>query len=212
MTRTQRRDQILAAILEMTAENGPDRVTTRALAARLGVTEPALYRHFPDGKSEMWRALSVMLGERMQTAWRRALEGAGSAPLARVRALVRAQFRIIQDVPALPAIMFSRTLHRDNAALRAGVGEVAGRFHGRLEQCIADGMARSEIRDDLDADAAAWLLISVLQGTVVRWSLSDRGFDLEEEGCRMLELALAGVYRSLGAAARETTSGTEPLA
>lgn len=192
MIRTQRRAQILEAILAMTAERGADRVTTRALARRLGFTEPALYRHFPGGKSEMWRALAMLVGERMQAAWRRALEHAGDAPPDRIRALIRAQLRIIEDIPALPAILFSRTLHRDNAALRAGVGEVAGRFHARLEQLVADGVARGVMRDDLEADAAAWLLIALIQGTAVRWSLSERGFDLEREGCRLMEVALAG--------------------
>lgn len=195
MSRMQRRDEILEAILAMTGERGHDHVTTRALAGRLGVTEPALYRHFPGGKSEMWRALAAMVGERMQAAWRRALEEAGIEPLARLRALIQAQLQIIQDIPALPAILFSRTLHRDNDALRAGVGEVAGRFHARLEQLISDGVARGEIRDDLDIDAAVWLLIAVVQGTAVRWSLSDRGFDLEPEGRRVMEVALAGFRR-----------------
>lgn len=192
MRGTQRRNEILEAILVMTAERGLDGVTTRALAERLGVTEPALYRHFPGGKSEMWRALAVLVGERMQAAWRRALEQAGIEPLARLRALVHAQLRIIQDIPALPAILFSRTLHRDNDALRAGVGEVAGRFHARLEQLIGDGVARGEIRDDVDIDAAAWLLIALVQGTAIRWSLGEHGFDLEQEGCRVMEVVMAG--------------------
>lgn len=193
MTRAGRRQQILDAILAMTAETGPDRVTTRALAGRLGITEPALYRHFPGGKSEMWRALALVVGELMQTAWRRALAEAGEGPLERLRTLVGAQLRVIQDVPALPAILFSRTLHRDNAALRAGVGEVAGRFHARLEQLVGEGVARGEIRADVDADAAAWLLIAAIQGTAIRWSLAERGFDLEREGRRLTETALAGL-------------------
>ena len=207
MSRAERRAQIVQAILAMTGEQGPDRVTTRALAARLGVTEPALYRHFPDGKSEMWRALASLVGERMQAAWRRALERSGPGTLARLRALVRAQLRTIQDIPALPAILFSRTLHRDNAALRAGVGEVAGRFHARLEQLIEDGIAHGEMRADLDADAAAWLLIAVIQGTAVRWSLSERSFDLEHEGCRLVDAALAGLRPPTAAGIRPATHG-----
>lgn len=212
MSGTQRREQILEAMLSMTAEQGPDRVTTRALAGRLGVTEPALYRHFPGGKSEMWRALAWLVGERMQAAWRAALEQADAdAPVSRVRALVGAQLRIIQDIPALPAILFSRTLHRDNAALRAGVGEVAGRFHARLEQLVDAAVARGEFRSDLDADVAAWLLIAVIQGTAVRWSLADHGFDLEREAGRLLDSALAGFRsRSDQVIQRGTADAGEP--
>jgi len=187
-----RRAQIVDAMLAMSAERGPDRVTTRALAGCLGVTEPALYRHFPGGKAEMWRALAMTVGERMQEAWRCALASSPAAPLDRLRALAGAQLRVINDIPALPAILFSRTLHRDNAALRAGVGEVAGRFHARLEQLVSDGIEQGDVRRDLDPETGAWLIIAVLQGTAVRWSLSERGFDLEAEGRRLLEAALAG--------------------
>ncbi len=185
-----RRNAIIEAMLAMVGEEGPDSVTTRRLAERVGVTEPALYRHFPGGKAEMWRALAMIVGERMQDAWREALTATGTGAMARLRALVTAQMRVIATTPALTAILFSRTLHRDNAALRAGVGEVGGRFHARLEQIVAEGQANGELRPGCNADAAAWLLISTIQGTAIRWSLSDRAFELEPEGTRVLEVAL----------------------
>lgn len=182
-------------MLDMAAERGADRVTTRALAARLGLTEPALYRHFPEGKTGMWRELAVTVGERMQAGWRSALAGRHGSARERLRALLQAQLQVVHDIPALPAVLFSRTLHRDNAALRAAVGEVAGRFHARVEQIIEQGQHGGELEPALDADAAAWLLISVIQGTTIRWSLNDRGFDLVQEGARVLEAALGGMSR-----------------
>lgn len=189
-TGTARRDAIIEAMLAMVGDEGPDGVTTRRLAQRVGVTEPALYRHFPGGKAEMWRSLAMVVGDRMQNAWREALAVAGTGAVARLRALATAQMRVIETTPALTAILFSRTLHRDNAALRAGVGEIGGRFHARLEQIVAEGQATGEVRSACDADAAAWLLISTIQGTAIRWSLSDRAFELEREGTRVLEVAL----------------------
>lgn len=188
----QRRREILETMLRMAGEFGPDRVTTKTLAEHVGVTEPALYRHFPSGKPEMWRALATVVGERMQSAWRCAVGGEPSA-VARLRNLVSAQLRLMATIPALPAILFSRALHRDNAALRAGMAEVAGRFHARLEQTLDEGRQSGELRRDIDPDAAAWLLISVIQGTAIRWSLSERSFDLEREGARVLEVALDGL-------------------
>ncbi|RDD60939.1 TetR/AcrR family transcriptional regulator, partial [Ferruginivarius sediminum] len=202
-TGEERRRQILDTMLRMAGEQGPDAVTTKALAARIGVSEPALYRHFPEGKPQMWRALATVLGERMQTAWRAAL-GEGDPAPARLRQLVAAQLRLIVTTPALPAILFSRTLHRGNAALRAGVAEVAGRFHARLEHIIADGQRTGKIDPGVEPDAAAWLVISVVQGTAIRWSLSERAFDLEREGLRVLDVALRGL--EAGRPAQETVS------
>lgn len=186
-------EAIIQGMLEMTAEQGVDRVTTRALAHRLGVSEPTLYRQFVGGKAEMWRALAATLGERMQEAWHRALWNAGGGALERLRALTRAQLHTVATTPALPAILFSRTLHRDNAELREGVGGVAARFHAHLEQIVIEGQRGAELRADVDASEAAWLLISAIQGTAIRWTLSEYSLDLEDEGRRVLEIALAGL-------------------
>jgi len=188
----ERRRQILDALLGIAGDVGPDAVTTKALAARIGVSEPALYRHFPGGKPEMWRTLATVLGERMQAAWGAAM-GEGDPAPARLRQLVAAQLHLVATIPALPAILFSRTLHQGNAALRAGMAEVGGRFHARLKQVVADGQRAGEIDPGVDPDAAAWLLIAVVQGTAIRWSLSERSFDLEREGLRVLDTALRGL-------------------
>ena len=187
------REVIIQGMLEMTAEQGVDRVTTRALAKRLGVSEPTLYRQFAGGKAEMWRALAATLGERMQGAWHRALWNAGGGALERLRALTQAQLHTVATTPALPAILFSRTLHRDNAELREGVRDVAARFHAHLEQIVIEGQRGAELRADVDASEAAWLLISAIQGTAIRWTLSEYSLDLEGEGRRVLEIALAGL-------------------
>ncbi len=162
-------------------------------ARRLGVTEPALYRYFPGGKADMWRALAPRVGERMQAAWHRALETSGRSAIERLRALVRAPLHTVAMAPALPGILFSRTLHRDKADLRAGVSEVGARFHAHIESVVVDGRRAGELRADLDARDTAWLLISVVQGTAIRWSLADHAFDLEIDGGRVLETALAGL-------------------
>lgn len=92
----------------------------------------------------------------------------------------------------------SRAPHHDNAALRAGIAEVAGRFHARLEQIVAEGQRRGELRAGAAPDAVAWLLIAAAQGTALRWWLSERGFDLRAEGGRVLAEALAGLAPRAG--------------
>lgn len=187
-----RREQILEAMLALAGEVGPDRVRTKVLAERVGVTEPALYRHFPGGKAQMWTALAGFIGERLGGIWHTALST--EAPVReRLRRLMVAQLGVVRAVPALPAILFSRALHAESPALRAAMAEVMGRLHGRLQAALEEGQRTGEFRRDVDAEAAAWLLISVVQGTAVRWSISDRAFDVEEEGARLVDVVLAGL-------------------
>lgn len=183
-------------MLEMTGEHGPEAVTTRALAARIGITEPALYRHFPGGKPAMWDAFAEALGARFADAWRQAA-AAADTPRERLRAIARAQLGLITGVPALPAMLLSRSLHRDNPALKAGMLRQLGRFQHLLRDCAAAAARAGELEAD-DPDTTAWLVIAIIQGVAVRWSLSDRGFDLVAEGLRLLDAALAGPARGRG--------------
>src|SRR6187455_3079115 len=52
----ERRVEIVQAVLGLAGERGPDAITTQAIAERIGVTQGALFRHFPD-KDAMWVAV-----------------------------------------------------------------------------------------------------------------------------------------------------------
>jgi AcrR family transcriptional regulator len=52
----ERRNEIVQAVLDLAGEDGPDAVTTQAIADRIGVTQGALFRHFPD-KEAIWLAV-----------------------------------------------------------------------------------------------------------------------------------------------------------
>ena len=58
----ERRREIVAAVLELARERGPDSITTQAIADRIGVTQGALFRHFPD-KEAIWLAVFAWVRE-----------------------------------------------------------------------------------------------------------------------------------------------------
>jgi hypothetical protein len=108
---------------------------------------------------------------------------------------VATQLRLIQSTPAIPAILFSRELHSRNAALRKALFGIMRRFHGLVASAIAEARDAAAFRDDLDPDDAALLVIGLIQGLALRWSLSGRAFRLVEEGRRLLDLQIRGFAR-----------------
>lgn len=186
-----RKAEIAAAVLRLAARIGPDRLTTEHIAQEVGLSQPAIFRHFPK-KQDIWQAVAARIGAHMAERWTKAGAGSGT-PNDRLRALVEAQLRLIQSTPALPAILFSRELHAENEALRQTFVEMMGRFHEVLRSTIVDGSRVGEFRDDLDAADAAWLVLGLIQGLAVRWSLSAQAFPLVDEGRRLLELQLRGL-------------------
>lgn len=185
-----RKAEIIEATLRLADKLGPDRLTTEAVAHAVGLTQPGIFRHFPK-KQDLWEAVAARVETMMEARWTKAQSGDASAT-DRIRALIGAQLRLIQSTPAIPAILFSRELHTKNKGLRKAFFGLMSRFHRLIAGLVAQACAAGELRDDLDPDDAAYLVVGLVQGLAVRWSISGRTFDLTEEGNRLLELQLEG--------------------
>lgn len=185
-----RKAEIIDATLRLADKLGPDRLTTETIADAVGLTQPGIFRHFPK-KQDLWEAVAARVGSMMETRWKKA-QSVDAPSMDRIRALIGAQLRLIQSTPAIPAILFSRELHTKNKGLRKAFFGLMSRFHRMIADLVAQTRAAGELRGDLDPDDAAYLIIGLVQGLAVRWSISGRNFDLIEEGNRLLELQLRG--------------------
>lgn len=213
----ERKSEIVEATLRLADKVGPDRLATGQVAEAVGLTQAALFRHFPK-KQDLWEAVAARIGEKFQQRWL-AIERGPSDPLDRLRGIVAAQLKLIQSMPAIPAILFSRELHVENRALRVIFAEFMKNFHLRVERLIAAAQRDGRLRGDIEPRDAAFLVIGLVQGLVLRWSVSGRGFDLPTEGERLLSVQVTtfGAAPAAGTAAperesreRSAASGTVP--
>ena len=198
----ERKAQIVAEMLRLADEIGPDRLSTTDVARAVGLSQPAIFRHFPT-KGALWLAVAEDIAERLQGDWAAAEAGA-SGPKARLKALIRAQLNAIAETPALPSILFSRELQVDNPALRDVFRGLLGSFQGRLVAAIRDQKLAGDLRRDVGAEDVAILLTSLVQGIAIRWTLGARGFSLMREGTRLFDVQMALLTAREGAFHEET--------
>jgi AcrR family transcriptional regulator len=189
-TAEDRKAELVEATLRLADKVGPDRLSTEAIAAAVGVTQAAIFRHFPK-KQDLWEAVAARIGETFQGRWTK-VERLDVSSEQKLRHLILGQLKLIRSTPAIPAILFSRELHVENDRLRAVFFGLMQRFHGLAARFIDKGQRAGEFRPDVDADDVAFLVIGTVQGLVLRWSLSKRGFDLVAEGERLLGILLDG--------------------
>ncbi len=185
-----RKAEIVDATLRLADKLGPERLTTEVVADAVGLTQPGIFRHFPK-KQDLWEAVATRIRAVMEARWAKA-QSPKAVPIDQIRALIATQLRLIQSTPAIPAILFSRELHTKNKGLRKAFFGLMSRFHLLIADLVARAREAGELHANLDADDAAHLIIGLVQGLAVRWSISDRSFDLPEEGKRLLELQLSG--------------------
>lgn len=183
-----RKAEIVAAVLDLADQIGPDRVTTGAAAAAVGVSQAALFRHFQT-KAAMWLAVADHVTGELAIAWQRAMTGT-DGPIDRVTALVVAQLGQIAATPALPMLLFSRELNVGNEDLRAAFRGLLMKFQGLIVTELARGQDAGLLRREVAPEDAAVLLTSLVQGMAIRWSLGARNFSLIGEGKRVLEIQL----------------------
>lgn len=184
-----RKADIVEALLRLADQIGPDRLTTNDIAREVGVTQAAIFRHFPT-KAELWSAVGEVIAARLAEAWQKAL-AANTTPKDRLRALIAAQLRQIETTPALPAILHSRELNVDNANLRQRFRGILMQYQAHLVANLEGMIADESMTPDVRPQDAAILLTSLVQGIAIRWSLGSRGFALQPEGLRLLDVQLA---------------------
>jgi len=108
-TAEDRKAEIVEVTLRLADKVGPDRLSTETIADAVGVTQAAIFRHFPK-KQDLWEAVAALIGEAFQGRWAQVqrLDTSGEQKL---RRLITGQLKLIRATPAIPAIRFSRELH-----------------------------------------------------------------------------------------------------
>lgn len=186
----ERKSEIVETAIRLSAEIGPDRLTTDILAREVGITQPAIFRHFPT-KNDIWEAVAERIGEMMSANARQSL-AKSDRPIDKLRYIVVGHLAFIEATPAIPAILFSRELHAENENLRTFYARMIASRHRTLSQIIKEMIETGQFRKNMSADDAAFLILALIQGVAMRWSLNNRNFSLAKEGDRLLSLLFAG--------------------
>jgi AcrR family transcriptional regulator len=152
MTTTLRREQIAEAALALVAEQGVGALTARNVARAVGVTAPALYRHFPGGKADILASVLELLDAVKSEGIRQALAEEGST-LAKLRRCYDLHISVVQRYRALPNLVMSDTLWIDEPELRDRMLSSHRRQQERTAEIIRRGQQCGEIRADIDPDS-----------------------------------------------------------
>lgn len=179
-----RRAEIVETAIKLSAEIGPSKVTTQHLADAVGVTQPAIFRHF-NTKSEIWLAVAESIGDGFRNLHDAATEDEESNPHDLLHQVIRQHFDHVAANPALSGIIHSRELHSEIQGFREHFEELVAHGRNRLGRLFHRAQAAGIHSAHVAAEDAAYMLTALMEGVALRWSLSDRTFDLADEGSRL---------------------------
>lgn len=170
-SKTNRREQILQALALMLEEDSGKRITIAALARQVGVSEAALYRHFPS-KARMFEGLIEFIEESLFERIRRILDETPEA-LPRCQQILTLLLGFAEKNPGLSRLLGGDALTGETARLRLRIHQLFERLETQLKQVLREAELREQRRPSLPASAAANLLMAYAEGRISQYVRSD---------------------------------------
>ncbi len=167
----ERRVQIMQALAQMLEQPGGERVTTAALAARLQVSEAALYRHFAS-KAQMFEGLIDFIESSVFGLVNQINEGEqdGRARAARIVAMV---LQFGERNPGMARVMVGDALVHEHERLQQRMNQLFDKLEAALRQCLReDGTTAETLTPDADAQVTAAVLTAFVAGRLQRFARS----------------------------------------
>ncbi|WP_291918952.1 nucleoid occlusion factor SlmA [Limnohabitans sp.] len=165
----ERRLQILQTLAAMLEQPGAERVTTAGLAAKIGVSEAALYRHFAS-KAQMFEGLIDFVDQSTMGLIRQVTdrESAGPQQAGRIVALL---FQFAEKNPGMSRVMIGDALVLEHERLQERINLLFDKIEAQLRQSLkTSDSATSATSSTADAQVAASVLVAFMQGRLQRFA------------------------------------------
>ena len=165
----ERRVQILQTLAAMLEEPGADRITTAALAAKLSVSEAALYRHFAS-KAQMFEGLIEFI-EGTVFGFINQINEQHEDGLAQARAMIAMLLQFASANPGMTRVLIGDALVNEDARLQQRMNQFYDRVELALKQALRIAAADGQLHE-ADCAARAALLVSFVLGRWHRYAKS----------------------------------------
>src|SRR5687767_2758183 len=165
MARTgERKTQILQTLAQMLENPASEKVTTASLAAKLEVSEAALYRHF-SGKAQMFEGLIEFI-EQTLFALINKITSEEKSGLRQIEAIVGVLLGFAQKNRGMTRVLIGDALVHEDERLQARINQLHDRIEAAVKQAVRFGVTQHELHAEIDVNAFANLVLSLVIG---RW-------------------------------------------
>ena len=165
--RGQRRDEILQVLADMLQSNGSDRITTASLAAKVGVSEAALYRHFAS-KAKMYDGLLDFVETSIFTRVNTIVEREDSA-LDQLPRIVNLVLAFAEANPGISRVLSGHALMGEDARLQQRSAQIFARLETLMKQIVRTAEHSEGLRTPHGQTASVNLLMAYIDGKIAQY-------------------------------------------
>lgn len=184
----ERKEEIIEAAISLVGQGGIQMLTTKNLALKVNVSEPALYRHFSD-KIDIIRQVLEYLRDRIINRLSE-IAGTEKSPDKKLEDLIRRQFLAFSRRPEIIIVLLSEGLYQNNRELSELVRSIMEESAAFYTNVISEGQQTGIFRKDLTPERLAFMVMGNLRFCAIQWHLSNCSYDLVAKGEEVLSTIL----------------------
>ena len=169
--KVSRKQQILESLAHMLEVSPGERITTSRLAKEVGVSEAALYRHFPS-KSKMFEGLIEFIEETIFSRVNLILTEEGSA-ISRCEKILSLLLAFTERNPGITRILTGDALAGETDRLRVRVAQIYDRLETQIKQILREAEIREGLRTTMPIGVASNLLMATAEGRISQYVRSE---------------------------------------
>ena len=166
-----RKDQILQALARMLEAAPGQRITTAALAREVGVSEAALYRHFPS-KARMFEGLIKFIEDTLFARITRIINEENSAEI-RCHNILLLLLTFCDRNPGMTRLLTGDALAGETERLRERIAQFFSRLESQLKQVLREAQIRENLKTTISPTVLANLLLASVEGRLAQFVRSE---------------------------------------
>jgi AcrR family transcriptional regulator len=182
--KSERQEQIIEEAIKIIDSKGIQGLTIKNMSKAIGISEPAIYRHF-ESKTHIIIAILEILQE---TAIRfsHMMETKTGTAMDKISFMLKSIVSIFIDKPSLISVLFAEEIFKNEPVLEEKTVWVLNKNEETIENILQKGKDEGNIPSDLDTSILALLIMGSFRLLVKRWQMGNYNFDLERETDNLL--------------------------
>ena len=182
---TERQIEIVNVSIEIIATKGIQGLTIKNLSKKIGISEPAIYRHF-ESKTDILLAILANFQE-MSSFMNEVIKDIDDKAIGKIDFLFTKIIEIFSQEPAQISVVFSEELFKNEIILKEKIVEIMDLKEKTIEDIILEGQNKGEIRTDIDNKTLALIVIGALRFRIKRWDLRGENKNLQNKGQELIK-------------------------
>jgi AcrR family transcriptional regulator len=182
---TDRQIEIMELATGIIDREGIQQLTTKNLAAEIGLSEAALYRHFKSKNEIMLGLLDYfMLEMKERVAVIAAKEGRTPSQL--LKDIFTSQLKTFAQKPAIVSVIFCEGIFQFNKELMEKVSGMMDIMQTQIDAIVKRGQKEGSFRDFVGPSTVSTIIMGSMRLAVMKWKVFGRQSDLVKEGSQVL--------------------------